>query len=396
MRVRNFVAAFRNWLAGPIPFSTLLAFLIGALLLMLASYSPLVAYGAMVNGSLLTSMGIANTLQRAIPLIGMAMATAIAFRSGILNIGTEGQMIMGGLAGALVAIYMPGPGPLVMICALLAGAAGGALWALVAGLLQFWPGVPILITSLLLAYPARFLSSWLVRHPFKDPDASIVATVQIRPEVQIPLLIPPGSTVGEWATTSFGSRSVISVVGSSINWSILLVIAVVIAVAYINKNTVFGFEAGIYGQNPLFARYGGGNDRRLTLSVMALSGAVAGLMGISLTIGAPSTRLIDGALITNGYAWTGLMVALLAMYRPYSVLAAGLFFGAVMAGAGAMSRELGMSPQIAAVIQGVVIVLIVFKTTPPRLFRRRKSVVADKSPTHPPESNSELTQGVAR
>lgn len=122
--MRNNGNAFVRWLTGPIPLSIVLAFVVGAIFILLAGYSPVEAYLTMAEGSILSPSGITNTIQRAIPLVGMAMATAVAFRSGILNIGTEGQMIMGGLVGGIVALYMPGPGIIVMICAILGGIAG--------------------------------------------------------------------------------------------------------------------------------------------------------------------------------------------------------------------------------------------------------------------------------
>lgn len=388
---------FVRGITNPIPLSIILAFLIGAVFIMTAGYSPVDAYSTMVQNSILTPAGITNTIQRAIPLIGMAMATAVAFRSGVLNIGTEGQMIMGGLTGGAVALYMPGPGIIVMLCAILAGILGGALWALISGVLQFWPGVPILITSLLLSYPARFFSSWVIRYPLKDKTSQMVATEPIRMDVQVPMLLPLNSQIGRSVSGGLGRGNFISTIGNSVNLSLLIIVAVVICIAYVNKNTIFGYESGINGKNPVFIQYGGGNERRLTLQVMALSGGIAGLVGVLLAIGAPETRLIDGALLSSGYAWTGLMVALLAMYKPYKVLLAGIFFGAIMAGAGAMSRGLGMSPQIAAVIQGIVIILIVFRIALPTISRRRdisaeETVSVKSEKISIPQESSEIAE----
>lgn len=380
-----------RWLAGPIPLSILAAFIIGAIFIAAAGYSPTDAYKTMAEGSFLTSAGVTNAIQRAIPLTGMAMATAVAFRSGILNIGTEGQMIMGGLVGGMVALYMPGPGMLVMLCAILGGIIGGMLWALLSGVLQFWPGVPILITSLLLSYPARFFASWMIRYPLKDQSSQMVASEQISLDVQIPMLLPLKSGLGKSISESLGRGNFISTIGNSVNWSFVIILLVVIGMAYVNRNTIFGYESGLNGKNPMFIRYGGGSERKLSLQVMALSGGIAGLVGVMLTIGAPETRLIDGALLSSGYAWTGLMVALLALYRPYAVLIAGLFFGAIMAGAGSMSRGLGVSPQIAAVIQGVVIVLIVFRVALPSFKKKQKIDPDDETTgnTSPSQSQAE-------
>ena len=360
-----------SWLTGSTALSILLAFVIGGFFIRIAGFDPFAGYRAMVEGSLLSPLGISNTIVRAIPLIGMAMATAIAFRAGILNLGTEGQMVLGGLSGALVALYVPGPAFLVVPLALVAAFVTGAAWALVAAGLQFWPGVPILITSLLLSYPARYFVSWLVRFPLKDENSSTVATEPITPDHQVPLIVDPSSGLGTWLTDTFGPRSLGAILSASVNWSLVIVLLIVVAMIFVNKRTAFGYESGIHGLNARFAKYGGVNNRAVVVKTMSISGGVAGLTGAMFTIGAPNTRLIEGAIISTNYAWTGLLVALLALYRPLGVLLGGVFFGAIMAGSGAMSRELGLSPQIASVIQGIVIILLAFQVTWPHLRRRR-------------------------
>jgi simple sugar transport system permease protein len=125
---------------------------------------------------------------------------------------------------------------------------------------------------------------------------------------------------------------------------------------------------------------------------MALSGGIAGLFGLMLTIGAPSTRLIEGYFVQTNYAWTALLVTLLALYRPVGIVIAGLFFAAIMVGSDAMGRELGLSPQIAAVIQALVIILLAFRVALPRFRRRRGGQASDEPPLdEPPVDQSPLT-----
>lgn len=364
------------WFKSSTFLSICLAFLIGALFIGVIGENPFEAYSLMLDGSVFSSLGLANTVQRAVPLIGMALATSVAFRSGILNIGTEGQMIFGGLVSAIIALYLPGPGIVVSIVAIIGGVAGGALWSIISAILQYWPGVPILVSSLLLSYPARYLSSWMVRSPLMDKEASVVATEQFRQDAIIPVLLDRSSTVGKALEGALGKGNFLSVMLNSTNWGIVLVVLLIVAILYMNKRTLIGYEFTINGDNSNFLKYGGGNEKKITIYVMALSGGISGLVGAIFTIGAPSTRLIDGALLSTNYAWTGLMVALLASYAPIAVALVGLFFGAIMAGAGAMSRGLEMSPQIASVIQGIVIILSVFKISLPR-FKAKKDFRRD-------------------
>ncbi|MDR2381011.1 MAG: hypothetical protein LBE08_07560, partial [Bifidobacteriaceae bacterium] len=281
----NHIKTRLRQLSGPVPLSVAAAFLIGAGFIALAGYSPLGAYEAMARGSLATPLGLANTLQRAVPLIGMAIAVAVAFRAGVFNIGMEGQMVMGSLAGAITALYLPGPAPLVVMAALVAGTAGGALWGLASAGLQFKPGVPVLISSLLLSYPARYFASWVVRFPLKDPSSSMVATRQF--DLQLPMLAPAQAPAGQWISQTFGARSVAAVITSSVNWGLILVLGVVLAVAFANKRTVFGYETAMTGHNALFARYGGAASGTVLLQTMALSGGLSGLVGTIFVIGAP-------------------------------------------------------------------------------------------------------------
>ena len=371
-----------NWLMGPVPTSVVIAFVIGAVFIMIAGSDPISGYQSMFRGSFGSGLGIANTIQRAIPLVGMALAIAVAFRAGVINLGAEGQMILGGLVGVLVVLYVPGPPLLVMALACVAGTAAGALWALIPALFQSWPGVPVLIASLLLNYPARYFSSWMVRFPLKDPGSSMVATDSFPAGTQIPLFASPSSGLGQTLLDNLGKDNVLTIAGRTVNWSFAVVALLVVAVMFMNSRTKFGFESGMHGFNANFARYSGVHSGRLTAQTMLLSGGIAGLMGVMFAIGAPNNRLMDGQILETNYAWTGLLVALLALYRPSGVLIGGIFFAGIIAGSGAMGRDLSMSPQIAAVIQGIVIILIAFRVQIPVRRRRTSSEVVEARMEH--------------
>ena len=361
-----------RWLAGPVPISIVLAFLIGACFMLIAGVDPASGYAAMLNGSFGSGAGLANTLQRAVPIIGIGIAVAIAFRAGVLNLGTEGQAGLGALAGGIVAVYVPGPAILVVPLAFLVAIATGAAWALVSALLQNLLGVPILLSTLLLNYPARYFSSWLIRFRLDDATSDQVASQQLRPEVQLSMLVPRDSGFAEALRDTVGPTSPVTAVLTGVNWSIVILILVVAGAIFMNRRTRYGFESGLSGQNAEFVRYGGVRPGPLVLRTMALSGGLAGLFGLLLIIGAPNTRLIEGYFVQTNYAWTALLVTLLALYRPAGIVVAGLFFAAIMVGSDAMGRELGLSPQIAAVIQALVIILLAFRVALPRFRRSRR------------------------
>lgn len=370
----------RGWLTGPTPTSILLALVVGGIFMLLAGANPIQGFAAMLDGALGDGLGVSNTLQRAIPIVGLALAVAIAFRAGVINLGAEGQMVLGGLVGGVVALTLDGPAPVVTFCAVIAAMLAGALWGVLAGLLQSWMGVPLLIATLLLNYPARYFSSWVVRFPLKDPESSMVASRPVDPAVQISPLAPRGSAVNEALVGIFGQKSIPAMIGTNVNWSLLIVIAVVVLVIFLNRKTRYGFEAGIHGQNAEFARYSGVHTDLLAVKTMAVSGGLAGLFGVLLVIGAPNTRIIDGALLQTNFAWTGLLVALLAVYRPVGVVVAGTFFAAIIVGSAAAGRELALSPQISAIIQALVIILLAFRV---QLFvRRKRGSAATEDPPH--------------
>lgn len=381
-----------SWLAGPIPVSVVLALLIGACFMLIAGVDPLSGYAAMVNGSFGSGVGLANTLARAVPIIGIGIAIAVAFRAGVLNLGTEGQAGLGALAGGIVAIYLPGPAFLVVPLAFIVAIAVGALWGLISALLQNLLGVPILLSTLLLNYPARYFSSWLIRFQLKDPSTDQVASQQLRPEVQLNMIVPRDSGLAETLRNSLGPTSPITAVLTGVNWSLVIMIIVVIAAIFVNRRTRYGFEAGLSGQNAEFVRYGGVKPGPLVTRTMALSGGIAGMFGLMLIIGAPSTRLIEGYFVQTNFAWTALLVTLLALYRPIGIVIAGLFFAAIMVGSDAMGRELGLSPQIAAVIQALVIILLAFRVALPRFRKRGGAASAQDGPPldGPPLAESAL------
>lgn len=333
-RVRSGAAALA---VSPVTSSLVLAFVVVALIILVSGANPLTAYSEMWSGAT-SGSGPRTVVNRAIPIVGMALAISIPFRMGIINLGGEGQMVIGGFTGAVVAINLPGPGPLVIPVAFAAGAAAGALWALLPALGQTWLQLPILISSLLLNAPARALSSYLTKYYFADPAATSTATVVIPLDNRVP--------TPDWLS------------GASL--TALFVLALVIALGLYNNRTVGGYESLMSGLNLQFARYGGVDASRQTILAMTAGGAIAGAIGTHLVLG-QAFRFVDGDLAGTGFAWTGLLVTLLAMHRAWPILAAGLFFAGLQVGGLAMQRTAGVSWQLAQVLQAVVILALAMR-----------------------------------
>jgi general nucleoside transport system permease protein len=334
-RLRTFAGRALGSIAySPGATSIVLAFAVGAVMIAITGNSPFEAYGAMVEGAL-SGSGLRNTITRSLPIVAMGVALAVPFRAGIINLGGEGQLLVGGLAGTLVAIHLTGPTWFVVPVALLVGALFGAAWSALSAFGQTWLKLPILITSLLLNYPARALTGYLVRFPFADDTVSAASTVQVPITSRIPKL------------PIFGGISAI----------LLAVLVLVALVALANSRTVPGYETAMSGANSRFSRYGGVQVTTQTVTTMLISGAIAGATGTYLVIG-ETLRFLDGDLVATQFAWTGLLVTLLARHRPWAILAAGLFFAALQSGGLAMQRTTDIPWQLSQVLQAVVIVAI--------------------------------------
>ncbi|MFJ4103731.1 ABC transporter permease [Amycolatopsis japonica] len=315
------------------------ALVLGAILLLATGTDPLAAYGAIVSGAFGPD-GIGDTLAYAVPVAGMATALAIPLRAGMVNLGGEGQLVLGAISALAVGLYVPGPGPVKVILALLAGVVAGAAYAALAAVCENRLGVPLLISTLLLSYPAMSLAGYLVRFPVKDAGSSLPQSPQLSarlPEID-------GVTTG-----------------------IFLVVAVIAVYAVIDARTPGGFETKVTGWAPRFAAYAGIDRPKLTLRLLAASGGTAGLVGAIAVLGFPY-RFIDGALITPQYTWIGLLAALLAGASPLGTLLAAVFFAALTSGGFAMERATQVPRELTAVLQAV---LIIFLAATSGVFKRK-------------------------
>ncbi|WP_246730203.1 ABC transporter permease [Nitratireductor mangrovi] len=312
----------------------ILAILFGLMLLVGAPF------GEALSGFLTGAFGgrrmayLMATLSRATLIVGMALSVMISFRAGLFNIGGEGQLVAGGFVSALVAILLPGPPLLVLAAAILAGMAAGALWALLAGMLYIYVGVPLLVGSLLLNFPIRYIASYLVAHPFRDVQSGMLQSH----------LVPDGT----WLAYFPGVR---------LDVGILFIVATsIFAIAY-SHTTLHGYRARLNGLSPDFARAVGLPVTRLTLQTLAMSGAIAGLVGAIAVFGIHH-RYVDGMLVQPLYAWTGIIAVLLVGMIPVLVPFSGFFFAAIQTGAAGMERSAGVPKEIALVMQAVIILFV--------------------------------------
>jgi simple sugar transport system permease protein len=319
---------------------------------------PLAALQALVDGAV-GGRNLGNlqaTLDRAGMVVGAALAAWVAMRAGFLNIGVEGQMVLGGVTAAALGLSLPAGLGGVAVPVVLAGAAlAGAALALVAALLHLRLGVPLLVGTLLLNYPASSLASWLVNHPLRDPMAGMAASARVPAGVRLPAL---------------GASNVHAVA--------LAVVLGLILAAWWYRRTAAGYEARMTGLGPRFALASGVPVARLEVLLMAASGAVGGLVGALAVLG-EHHRYIDGMLVQPLHAWTGLMAVLLGGRSVVRMAAVGLGLAALATGAMGMERAVAMPRELARVVMAVIL-LVVAARGGARLGKRSAGAAEERTP----------------
>jgi simple sugar transport system permease protein len=320
--------------------AALAAMAIGAIILAAVGADILKAYLVILTEPLKDMIGITEIIVRAIPLSIIALGIAIAFRSGILNIGAEGQMMMGILASSAVAIALPGlPTYMLIPLAILAGAAGGAVWGGIAGVLKARLGVNEILSTVMLNYIAAQFYTFLLRGPMMDPEELVTGsgtpqTVRIPKAAWLDRLIP----------------------GTRLHTGVFIALGLAVVVFLLLWRTSTGFKMRAAGAEAKAARYAGVRVERYLILAMLMSGACAGIAG-SIEILGVHRRAIEG--VTGGYGFTGIVVALFGGLHPVGIIPASMFFGLLLIGADMTQRLASVPANMVLVLQGAIILAIV-------------------------------------
>lgn len=327
----------------------IVALLVGAMIMLVQGYNPLATYQALFRYSLFNWYSLAITLRNSVPLVLTGLSAAIAFASGVINLGQPGQLLMGALLATIGGLYLNLP-PFLMIPVLIFLAMlGGALWAGIAALLRRAFEMTEFIVTLMLNMIADFFTIWAITYPFKDAAAYSPMTPPISPNGWLPV-------IGEF------------------NTSIVFMVAAVILMWFVLNRWKAGYEWRLTGQNPLFVRLGGCKVDRNFIIIMLVSGALAGLAG-GLVVMAGPHRFLRG--LGANYAWDGVMIAIVANNGLVAALLYGVFFSAIQTGALGMELITEVPSEIAMVLQAVLVLVIVasreyLNTLADKLTARRK------------------------
>ena len=322
------------------------ALLVSSAALLLIDKSPAEAFGAMFDYAKSTESMI-SIVNRAIPLFLSGLAVAVGFKMGLFNIGVEGQYRLAALVAAAAGAAVTLPAPLHVALIVLVAMAVGAAWAGVAGVLKVTRGVHEVISTIMLNFIATALGAYLLASHLREearPNDLIIATPSIPSSGRFPSLNP--------VLTAFG---VDIRPGNELRGFLLLALLVGLLFYLVVWRTRFGFDLRASGINPQAARVGGADPAGMVIKAMLLSGAIAGLVGMSDLLGFFHEYSLD---FPTGLGFTGIAVALVGRNHPIGIFLAALLFGFIERSAQILDLE-DIPKEIIVIVQGVIILAVV-------------------------------------
>jgi general nucleoside transport system permease protein len=338
-----------------LPVGALLAALaLFGLFMLTCGQSPLEVYGLIYKGGFASTFSWGNSLSRAAPLILTALCVALPAQAGLMVIGAEGALVLGGLAAAVVGYRMSGAPPLlVQVGMASAGVIAGGIWISAAGALRQYRGVNETISSLLLTYIAIAVFNQLVEGPLRDP-----------------------SSLNKPSTMPIGDANMIGTLpgGLDVHWGLGFGLLLCLAMYVLVKHTTFGFAMRIVGGNHRAARLAGLPVTGLVLLPCFLGGGAAGLAGM---VEVAAVHGSANASLIAGYGYAGILVSFIARHNPLAIVPVSILLGGISASGGMLQRRLDLPDATVLVLQGLAFIVILASETLYgrfRLFQPRAAV----------------------
>src|SRR5690554_3943104 len=314
--------------------AVLFGIIAGAILMAVTGNSPIEGFSYLFQGGLKTIDRIGNTLATATPLIFTGLSVAFAFRTGMFNIGTPGQMLIGGLFATAIGLTVDIAKPLLLLLMIVAGFVGGALWAFIPGLLKAKFNVHEVVSTIMMNWVAYWTVYYVVSCYFKGEYFETESKK-----------LPADSTLrSEFLSDLFN--------GSYINNGFILAIITTIIIAFIINKTTLGYQLKAVGFNKHAAEYAGMKVNRNIILSLLIAGGLSGLAGVAQYAGNADVMQI-GIMPSQGF--DGITIALLGANAPFGVFFAAIFFGMLYAGTGFMSAMTDIPPEIANTIIAIII-----------------------------------------
>ena len=344
-----------QWATGPaVPVvSVVVALAIGALFVLASGHDPISAYVDLFRGAFGSPYDITETLIQTIPLVLSGLAVAVAFRSGLFNIGAESQLLVGAVAaGAVGARFGSLPGPLLFPMVLLAGIGAGAVWGGIAGYLKAARGVNEVITTIMQNYIVVFVMHWLLQNgPMTAPNAlGTPASAPIGDGAVLPVIIP---------------NELVPL--TRLHAGLFLAVAAVVVFWFLLWRTPLGYELRAVGLGARAAAQAGIDPRSRTVIAMAIAGGFAGLAGM-IQVSGVFHRVFDG--FSSGYGFDAIAVALLGKNSPIGIVLAALLFGGFARGGTIMQANASISSHLVEIVEAIVLFVIAAETIVRALARR--------------------------
>jgi ABC-type uncharacterized transport system permease subunit len=334
--------------------ATLAALGVFAVILMTLGANPVEAYGALIEGAVGSPNAIADTLVKATPLLLIGLGTCIAFRGGVVNIGGEGQLVVGAIAATLLGLLYPeAPGYVIIPLAMLAGFLAGGVWGAIPGALKAYFNVNEILSTIMMNQIAVQGMNFLLRDVMIDPvqleaASRIPQTARLAKEFDLPRLIPTRLHLG----------------------ALLAVIVAILVYIFLWRTTI-GYRIRAVGLNADAARYAGINVKRYMVLSLLLSGALGGLAGAVQVYGVSHRMFTDGSAagFTGSAGFNGIVAALFGQLHPLGTIPAAILFGALLVGANKLQRVVQVPSALVTALNGLVVVFVVSS----EIWRKRQA-----------------------
>ena len=356
-------------------FATLAALAVGAVMLLVLGANPIRAYGALLEGAFGSANALAETAVKAVPLLLVGLGICIAYRANVINIGGEGQMIIGAILGTVVGLTLSGrSGWLIIPLALLTGFVGGAMWGAIPGALKAYFGVNEILSTVMMNAIAVQVMNFLLRGPLIDPAQAELAsqipqTAPLDNAYRLPRLVPTRLHLGA-----------------------LIAVLLAVAVYVLLWRTTLGYRIRAVGYNPDASRYGGIQVKRQIVTALVLSGAFSGLAGVMQVYGLNYRMITDGSAtgFTASSGFNGIVAALFGQLHPIGTIPASFFFGALLVGANKLQRVMQVPSSFIIGLNGLVVVFVVSSDIWRRRRQRRRLIAQAEREGSEPTAAPEL------
>ncbi|ANS73623.1 branched-chain amino acid ABC transporter permease [Paenibacillus yonginensis] len=338
----------------------LLGLIVGAIVMLAGGYDPFLAYQSLFSQVFGNTYDFGETLREVTPLILTGFAFAFAARTGLFNIGGEGQFIIGMTAATVIGIKVHGlPVYIHAPLAVIAGGLFGGLWAAIVGYLKAKRGVNEVITSIMLNWIALYLANFIVRH-------FLLMEGKQRSEN----ILPTASISFSWLSGLMNN--------ARIHWGMLIAVLCAFFFYYFMWKTKQGYELRAVGNNPNAAQYAGMNVGRNVVKAMFISGIFAGLAGAFQILGVFQYQSVMSG--SPGTGFDGIAVGLIGMNNPFGILLGAFLFGTLTYGSAGMSFGAGVPPELIRIVIGSIIFFIAAQgivrwVIKPFYFKRKKEKV---------------------